>query len=109
IIEKEGVTNAIKQYRRLKRTEPDAYDFGEPQLNELGYYLLGKNQFKDAIEILELNVELFPKSANVYDSLGEACLAAGEQQRSIENYRKSLQLDPTNHGAAEKLKQLSAR
>jgi imidazolonepropionase-like amidohydrolase len=101
-----GVDAAIEQYRALKSDKSTEYDFSEEQLNNFGYYLIGMKKFKDAIAILKLNVELFPKSANVYDSLGEAYLDNGEKEVAVQNYEKSLQIDPGNTNAVEKLKVL---
>lgn len=108
-IEHDGLAAAVRQYHDLKSSQPAVYDFGEEQLNSLGYQLLGNKKFKEAIEVLRLNVEAFPQSANVYDSLGEAYLNAGDKQRAIENYQRSLELDPGNAGGAEKLKQLKGQ
>jgi hypothetical protein len=107
VIEK-GAEAAIVRYREVKAKEADAYDFGEDQLNNLGYYLIGMKKFKDAIAILQLNVDVFPKSANVYDSLGEAYMDDGNKELARENYEKSLQIDSGNTNAKEKLKQLKA-
>jgi tetratricopeptide (TPR) repeat protein len=63
---------------------------------------------KDAIEILKLNVEMFPGGFNAYDSLGEAYMENGDKQLAIQNYKKSLELNPKNTGAVEKLKKLEA-
>jgi imidazolonepropionase-like amidohydrolase len=104
-----GVEAGIKQYRELKANKADAYDFGEEQLNSLGYYLIGTKKFKDSIAILKLNVEMFPKSANVYDSLGEAYMDDGNKELARENYEKSLQIDSGNTNAVEKLKALRER
>ncbi len=105
VIEKD-VQVAIKQYRELKATQKDAYDFSEPQLNRLGYQLLQMKRVKDAIEILKFNVEMFPQGFNTYDSLGEAYMENGDKQLAIQNYKTSLELNPKNTGAAEKLKKL---
>jgi tetratricopeptide (TPR) repeat protein len=107
VVEK-GAEAAIAQYHELKTNQAGAYDFGEEQLNNLGYYLIGMKKFKDAIAILQLNVEVFPKSANVYDSLGEAYMDDGNKELARENYEKSLQMDTGNTNAKEKLKQLKA-
>jgi tetratricopeptide (TPR) repeat protein len=105
-IQQKGVDAAVHQYHELKSRAAAEYDFSEEELNTLGYQLLGMKQVKEAIEILRLNVQAFPKSANVYDSLGEAYLNTGDKPQAIENYQKSLQLDANNAGAVEKLKQL---
>jgi tetratricopeptide (TPR) repeat protein len=79
----------------------------EARLNNIGYALLGDGKTQDAIELFKSNVRLFPESWNVYDSLGEAYAAAGQKDLAIQNYEKSLQLNPKNatgKAALEKLK-----
>jgi tetratricopeptide (TPR) repeat protein len=85
---------AIAKYKELKESHPDDYDFGEGNLNQLGYYLMGKERYDDTIKIFQLNVELFPESANVYDSLGEAYMNKGDKKLAIENYEKALKINP---------------
>ncbi|HKY06580.1 MAG TPA: serine hydrolase [Blastocatellia bacterium] len=108
VMERDAVA-AVKQYRELKATEPGGYDFAEPQLNGLGYQLLQMKRVKDAIEIFKLNVEMFPQRPNPYDSLAEAYLLNGDKELAIQNYRKSLELNPQNANAAEKLKKLEGK
>ena len=92
--------------RERKATQSDAYDFSELELNDAGYMLMRQKKIAEAIALLELNVEMYPRSANVYDSLGEAHAAAGHRDLAIANYRKSLALDPRNQNAIEQLKKL---
>ena len=69
----------------------------EAEINNLGYFLLQqKKQTDQAIRLFEFNRDLYPESWNVYDSLGEAVLAAGDKAKALEYYRKSLQLNPAN-------------
>ncbi|MFY9571101.1 MAG: serine hydrolase [Blastocatellia bacterium] len=107
VMEKD-VQAAIKQYRELKATQKDAYDFSEPQLNGIGYRLLQMKRVKDAIEIFKLNVEMFPQGFNTYDSLGEAYMENGDKSLAIQNYKKSVELNPKNTNGVEKLKKLEA-
>ena len=99
---------AIARYRELKTKSPKAYDFSEPDINRLGYMMLQRGRVTDAIDIFLLNVEEFPKSWNVYDSLGEAYAAHGDRDLAITNYRKSLELNPKNTSGAEALKRLES-
>jgi tetratricopeptide (TPR) repeat protein len=101
-----GVKNAIAHYREIKNTAPEKYDFGETQLNILGYQLLSNSRLGDAIEIFKLNVEMFPHAFNTYDSLGETYMNAGNKELAIENYKKSLELNPDNENAKKMLQQL---
>jgi tetratricopeptide (TPR) repeat protein len=105
IIEK-GAEAFTKQYRDLKAGQFATYDFSEPELNTLGYELIRMNKIKDAIEVLKLNVESFPSSANTYDSLAEAYMLNGEKELAIKNYKKSLELNPKNDNAVKMLKKL---
>jgi CubicO group peptidase (beta-lactamase class C family) len=100
---------AVKQYRELKATQADAYDFGEGELNALGYQLIGTKRVKDAIEIFKLNVEMYPQSFNTYDSLAEAYALSGDKELAIQNYKKSLALNPQNTNAVEALKKLESK
>ena len=108
-IRERGVEAAVAQYRELRKSQTGRYDFGEPELNALGYELLFTGRVKDAVEIFELNVEMYPQGFNTYDSLGEAYLAAGERELAIKNYRKSLELNPRNTNATAALKRIEQK
>ena len=78
----------------------------ENALNRLGYNLLRAQKIDEAIGVFRFNTEDFPNSANVWDSLAEAYLTSGDISRAVENYKKSLKLNPNNKAAEEKIKQL---
>lgn len=101
-----GVAASVHQYRELKRSQPEKYDYGEEMLNDLGYDLLLAGKSADALAVFTLMVEMFPGSSNAYDSLGEAYMALGEKALSIKNYERSLQLDPENVNAVGRLAKL---
>ena len=102
-----GIEAALRQYRELKTREPNSYYFAESELNYLGYYLMDNlRKTPDAVEVFKLNVEIYPQSANAYDSLGEAYMKIGEKELAIKNYRKSAELNPQNKNALEMLKKL---
>jgi tetratricopeptide (TPR) repeat protein len=68
----------------------------ESRLHSIGSDLIGAKNHRDAIRVLALNAQLFPGSAAVYQSLGEAYAAAGETTLAIQNYEKSLAINPKN-------------
>ena len=72
VIAEDGIDSAVGRYRELKSAHANEYDFGEFELNLLGYGLLERGMIDEAIEILKLNVEAYPGAFNTYDSLGEA-------------------------------------
>ena len=106
-INEHGIEAGLAQYRVLKAKQAALYDFSESELNQLGYRLLrNAGKPKEAIEIFKLNVETYPKSFNTYDSLGEAYATINERELAIQNYKKSLELNPNNNNAAEVIKRL---
>ena len=102
-----GIDQAIQQYREIKAASPATYNFDEEELNVLGYELIRDRKVDQAIRIFQLNVEAYPQSGNVYDSLGEGYMDAGDKPHAIANYQKSLQLNPKNSGAVKMLQLLS--
>lgn len=80
----------------------------EREINELAYLLLRADKVKEAIKYFILNVNVFPGSANAYDSLGEAYMKDGQKELAIKNYKKSLKLNPKNTNAVEMLKKLKS-
>jgi tetratricopeptide (TPR) repeat protein len=98
-----GIEATLSQYRAMKGKGLEKVYSGEGELNSLGYRLLRKQQVREAIEVFKLNVEAYPNSANVYDSLAEAYMANGDKDLALENYKRSLQLNPQNANAAQKL------
>lgn len=109
IVVQSDVNTAIQKYREFKQDSPDKFNFKESQLNTLGYQLLQGKRVKDAIEIFKLNVEQYPDSWNVYDSMGEAYAIDGQKDIAIKNYEKSLELNPDNKNGAEILKKLKEK
>ena len=103
-----GIDRAEEQYHDLKAAQPATYNFDEGELNALGYTLIGAKKFKEAIRILQLNAESYPRSSNVYDSLGEAYMDDGDKPQAIANYQRSLELNPKNRGAVVMLQKLAA-
>ena len=78
-------------------------------MNIFGYQLLQMKKNTEAIEFFKLNVEAFPQSSNVYDSLGEAYMINGDNELAIKNYEKSVELNPQNASGIEALKKLKAK
>ena len=82
----------------------------EGYVNSMGYTMLylTKN-VKEAIAFFKYNTDNFPKSANAYDSLGEAYMVKGDKAQAIENYKKSLKLDPNNQNAVRRIQTLQEK
>lgn len=84
------------------------YSHSESDLNSWGYQLLKQGEKEKALEVFKLNVGMNPDSANVYDSLAEAYESIGDKAQAIGNYKRSLELNPANSHATERLGVLQA-
>lgn len=82
----------------------------ESEFNKTGYMLLGRGQFKEAIFVFQMNTELFPDSANAWDSLAEGYLKTSDEVKAAEYYNKAIQMDPngpTGKNAKEMLRKMA--
>lgn len=77
-------------------------------INNWGYQLLLMGKQKESIAIFQFGTQLIPTDANLFDSLGEAQAAAGMREEAVRNYQRSLELNPKNSNAVERLKALKA-
>ena len=101
-----------------RQSNPKATLFDEATVNIIGYEHMQTGDLKGAIEIFKLNVTGYPKSPNVYDSLGDAYVADGQKDLARQNAKKALELLPSDttddqqrrdgikNSAERKLKQL---
>ena len=105
-IRRSGLDAGVEKFRALRADSSSKFYFEEREFNELGYRLLGRSQSADAIAIFKLNVEMYPESANAYDSLAEGYMRSGQNAEAIRNYEKSLELNPENQNARDMLKKL---
>lgn len=95
VIRTEGIDAGIARYRLLRKSWP-AEAFTEAMLNSLGYSLLRAEFVREATIVFQMNVAQHPASSNPYDSLAEAYFVAGDHARALENYRRSVRLNPAN-------------
>jgi Tfp pilus assembly protein PilF len=104
-----GVEAAVAQYRELKRASRSDYDFAEPRLNQIASMLLQRGRAADAIVLLKLNVEEYPRSASVHASLARAYEDAQQPELAKESYRAALAIEPSNQRLKDRLSALEGR
>jgi predicted alpha/beta superfamily hydrolase len=86
-----GLAGVEQHYRDLSQR----FGFNvsaEQAINSLGYSLLGSKRIDEAITAFERNVELYPASANVYDSLADGLETEGKHDLAIQNVRKAVEV-----------------
>ncbi|QJW97880.1 serine hydrolase [Frigoriglobus tundricola] len=104
---KRGFGHAVEVVEDAKKRGAKV-ELPEADVDAWGYRLLNLGHVKEAVEIFKLNVHLYPKSANTYDSLAEAYETAGDKVSAIAHFKRSLELNPKNNNAIEHLKKLEA-
>ena len=103
----EGTEQAIPKIHGVLEAYPGRTLLKEEALNWLGYHFLYWWGRKDeALDVFRLNTEIYPESANTFDSLGEANAVMGNLEEAIRSYQKSLELNPNNQNAKQALERL---
>jgi len=96
----------IPLYKRTILKHPE-FQLQEGMLNTLGLRLsFNSKKIEQGVNVFMLALHIFPKSANLYDSLAEAYLYNKDFKNAISNFKKSLELNPENQNAIDRLKQL---
>lgn len=90
---------AMSQFNRAIEINPrGAASAGS--LNGIAYNLAGAGQSESGLRLLHAAVELHPKVANLYDSIGDFHQRMGQKEKAIEFYTKALEVDPNYPNAA---------
>ena len=98
--------NLSHLYDSIIKKHP-SFKIPEGNLNTLGLQLVfNPNTSLQGIRVFLLATELYPNSANLYDSLGEGYLFIGEKEKAIKSFKKSLELNSQNQNAINRLEQL---
>jgi len=77
----------------------------ESTVNILGYINLENKDYAKAYSFFELNIENYPESFNVYDSMGDYYIAKGDKQKAKELLLKALMLQE-HHDTRRKFEDL---
>ena len=93
----------IRNLVNAHRGDSDAQSTIESRINAAGYRAGFAGDLDRAANLLEMNTELFPESANVWDSFAEITLYLGDRERAIDLYEKALEIDPGFTNAAERI------
>ncbi|HEU4596875.1 MAG TPA: alpha/beta hydrolase-fold protein [Pyrinomonadaceae bacterium] len=84
-------------YRKLSERLGFTLNPPEALVNQVGYQLMGAGQTEEAIAAFKSNVERYPQSANVYDSLAEAFERSGKLDLARPGYEKAVALGKENN------------
>ena len=101
-----GLAGLQQHFREL--SERFGYHIPVPEntMNQLGYELMAMKKLEEAIAVFKQNVELYPQSANTYDSLGEGLEMAGKLDIATQNFKKAIEVATKNNdGSLPEFKQ----
>ena len=108
ILVAEGYEKALPVYRKLFEQSPDDPAISERWLNGQGLGMAAGELYEPAIGLLRIATELYPDSANTYDSVGYVYRQMGLHDSAMMWYRKSLEVDPEFPSAVEAVAELEA-
>jgi len=103
-----GADSATRAYRALRERYygRDAYDFSESSLNIAAFRLGRTGRFDDALALLGLNEELYPRSSGMYVFRGNIDLMRGDTTAAATAFREALRRDSTNAEARGRLRDI---
>jgi polyisoprenoid-binding protein YceI len=105
-VETSGGAAAAAQFRELRQSKPNDYNFGPGQLGTLINRLMQHRKLEDALLLLEAAVEAYPEEPGFQARTGEAHAALGHKAQAIAAYEKAQALNPDGTEAREMLRRL---
>lgn len=103
-----GADSAIRLYRSLRDRHygRDSYDFGEVSLNTAAFRTARAGKTDDALALLRLNEELFPKASALLITRGNISLMRADTTAAANNFREALRRDPSSDEARARLRDI---
>lgn len=102
---KEGFAKADAIYADIRQQQPD-FTLQQQPMDTWGWDLMLAGHPDEAIAILKLNTEIYPRAPDAFTSLGVVYAASGKKALAAQSFRQALKLDPGNPGATDQLKLL---
>ncbi len=111
MLERFSRTNNVQAsifYGIMKSKYPDIFnmEIGPEILSELASELFEEGRLDDSIFFLERNARDFPENPSVHFELAGFLRKANQTDRAIEEYKKTLELDPEHAGAEKAINEL---
>lgn len=108
LIDEGAAESAVREVIDARGAKPARYYYQEPSLIALGYRFLQAGKVPQAVAMFKTAVAIFPRAWNTYDSLAEALLRAGDTAGAIQNYERSIELNPDNQNGKDALARIRA-
>ena len=105
ILDTGAYADALAAFRAALKESPDEETLSENYLNGYALNSLADSQALST-KLLQISTDLYPDSANTWDSLALAYRQAGNKEKAIEHYRNALKRDPKFASALSALAEL---
>jgi hypothetical protein len=101
-----GADSAIRAYRSLRDRHygRDAYDFGEVSLNTAAFRTARAGKIDDALALLRVNEELFPRASALYITRGNISLMRADTTAAAAAFSEAMRRDPADDEARGRLR-----
>jgi tetratricopeptide (TPR) repeat protein len=96
-----GVDSLVRALRARAASDPRSLQGQEWGIDQLGRALLARRREAEGMMLLQLNAELFPRSAAANTSLAWAWEASGKRTDALAACERALQCDPDDPRALE--------
>jgi tetratricopeptide (TPR) repeat protein len=100
---------ALAAFKDIQAKDSTNINIRQRNLNRQGYDFIRNKDYDSALEIFKINTHLYPKSSNVFNSLGEAYFLKKDTTNAILNFKKSLNINPENRNSKRFLKRLTKK
>jgi len=92
-----GINSTIEQYKTLRKTAYDKYNFKNDDAINLAISWIEKGKTKEALKLLECLKEFDPLKTNIYSWLGVAYRKENNIEESNKNFTKAFEENPDNY------------
>jgi predicted negative regulator of RcsB-dependent stress response len=103
-----GADSAVRAYRALRETYYGraAFDFSEGTLVTAAQQLSQQQRFGEALALLDLDNEFYPRGVELMLATGDVHRARGDTASAVKAYRETLVRNPRSQPARQRLTQL---
>ncbi|HEY1805329.1 MAG TPA: dienelactone hydrolase family protein [Terracidiphilus sp.] len=102
-----GFDHLADSYAAMQKQTPD-FKISETTMTLWATALRDDGHLPEEIDVLKLEIQVYPDSGDTYARLGEAYQDTGQKQQAIDSYRKGLEKSPENPLLKQKLEKLEA-
>ena len=105
--EKKSIESTLELINtEFKKGAKAAYNVSEVGLLMFGDELMNTDKMEEALKVLKLNTELYPKGYRAFHLYGDCLLKLDKKDEAINAYEKALKLNPKDSSAEKILKEL---